>query len=991
MPCFGVAAGAVDEVRSHPMAPHDQPAELVGDSEARFRVLADLLPQIVWIRRPGRAEVEYINARWLEYTGMTREQSLRDSRAAVHPDDLPPVLAAWAESQRTGQPYEAMLRIRRADGAYRWFLSRNAPARDAEGRIVYWLGTSTDIHERVLGERHAQVLADITERIRVSEDPDALLAVVFERMAEHLGLWRAYFAEVDAAGDRVVIRSDYRRDPAAIGMAGVYPTSAYVPAMLRRLAAGQTAVVANTVTDPLTAERFESTYRQRGNLAFVVVPLLRDGHWVSALVASHHEPHDWTPAEVSWLEAVADRAWHAVERLRLHAEHRRSEERYRAFLEHSAEGIWRAELDVPMPLTLDEDAQLEYAYAHVTLAECNDAMARMYGYERGAELQGARLGDLIPRDDPANTEYLRAFFRSGYRLVDARSHEVDRLGRRRWFLNSLVGVVEDGVLHRVWGTQRDITERQHAERDTRFLLELDAELAPLSDADAIEQAAIARLAAHLDVEQVCFAHVEDGRATVYAETRRAGPSMVGCHALDGLPMLAAWPVATHGTALVLDDAAHLGPPEAGIFARFAVRGVMAVQVRYHDRWVAVAACASRDPRAWRPEDVHLVRDVAARVWPLIEQARALKALRAADRRKDEFLAMLAHELRNPLAPIRSAVEVLRLDEAGDPRQQWARQVIDRQVQVLTRLVGDLLDVSRITHGTIALRRAPVDLRDVVRHAVETYRDFLRERGHQLTVTLPPAPVIVDGDETRLVQAVGNILHNAAKYTADGGRIDVEVGAGDDAWVRVRDNGIGIPADLLPYVFDLFTQAERSLDRAQGGLGIGLTLSRQLVALHGGTIEPQSDGSGRGTTFTVRLPLGAATAAPGQRRQDANDDAPGEGLRILIVEDNQDAAEMLAYLLSLAGHQMRTVGDGLAALDAVAAPTDVVLCDIGLPGMDGYELARRLRAGQGAAPLRLIAVSGYGRDEDRAAAREAGFDAHLTKPVDPVVLTAMLRE
>jgi PAS domain S-box-containing protein len=973
------------------MAAPEQPVTVaLGDGEARFRVLTDLLPQIVWMSRPGEPALAYINTRWCEFTGMSREDSLVDARRAVHPEDLPQVLATWAESVRTGAPYEATMRLRRADGEYRWFLARNAPARDADGRILYWLGTSTDIHERVLVEQDTQALGDLTERLRVGDDADALLDDVCRTAAGHLGLWRAYVAEVDEVGRRMVIPRDYRRDPDAAPMAGANPMTSYSAEILQALAAGHTVAVPDTATHPLTAARYAGTYGPRGNRALLVIPLLRDARWVAALVACHHQPHAWTAREVGWLETVGDRAWHAVERLRLRAEHRRSEERYRAFLEHSAEGIWRAELDAPMPTTLDEDAQLDFAYAHVTLAECNDAMARMYGYERGAELQGVPLGALLPREDPANAEYLRAFFRSGYRLVDAKSHEMDRYGHRRWFLNSLVGVIEDGCLQRVWGTQRDITDQQHAERDTQFLLELDAALASLSDADAVEQATIARLAAHLDVDQCCFGHAEGDRLVVRFETRRAPPSMLGTHPRPDVELLKRSAEARHGTAIVLEDAAAPGTPDAAWFARFAARGILTVQVRYQDRWAGALACVSREPRAWRDGEVQLAREVAARVWPLMERARALQSLREADRRKDEFLAMLAHELRNPLAPIRTAVEVLRDTGGGAPDAARARDVIERQARVLTRLVDDLLDVSRFTRGTVSLRRARLDLRDVVRHAVETHRDFLDARGHHVRTTLPDTPIPVDGDHTRLVQVVGNLLHNAAKYTDVGGTITVEAGVERDAWVRVRDDGIGIPADLLPHVFDLFAQADRSLDRSQGGLGIGLTLSRQLVLLHGGSIVADSGGPGQGSEFTIRLPLDAGGGdTPAQRPA-----APAEraGLRVVVVEDNRDAADMLALLLSMAGHEVRTAPDGPTALALVAtgAPPDVMLCDIGLPGLDGYQLAARLRALPDLAGTRLIALTGYGRDDDRARALAAGFDDHLTKPVEPSLLAAKLR-
>jgi PAS domain S-box-containing protein len=407
-----------------------------------------------------------------------------------------------------------------------------------------------------------------------------------------------------------------------------------------------------------------------------------------------------------------------------------------------------------------------------------------------------------------------------------------------------------------------------------------------------------------------------------------------------------------------------------------------------------------------PRDVHVsyVPDldesgVARGFYALItdQSARheAEQALRDADRRKDEFLAMLAHELRSPLAPIRSAAEVLRLGDAQGGPQQWAREVIERQTQHLTRLVDDLLDVSRITRGMITIRREPLDLAVIVRRSVETSRPMIDSRHQQLTVTLPPEPLQVAGDLTRLVQVIANLLNNAAKYTEEGGRIDLQVRNEDgSAAISVRDNGIGLSAELLPHVFDLFTQASRSLDRSQGGLGIGLTLVRRLVELHGGTVDARSDGPGHGSEFIVHLPLLAGDTRlsdPGDGDHAAEMSTMARALRVLVVEDHPDSADMMAFLIEAHGHQVFKARDGASALaTALAVRPNVVFCDIGLPGMNGYELAAEMRKQSQLGDMRLIAVSGYGREEDRQRAEAAGFDAHLTKPIEPQVLHSLLQ-
>jgi two-component system CheB/CheR fusion protein len=365
-------------------------------------------------------------------------------------------------------------------------------------------------------------------------------------------------------------------------------------------------------------------------------------------------------------------------------------------------------------------------------------------------------------------------------------------------------------------------------------------------------------------------------------------------------------------------------------------------------------------------------------------------LAGADRRKDQFLAMLAHELRNPLAPIRNAVELMRQVETFDPAFQPSREMVERQVKHLARLVDDLLDVSRISQGSIRLRKEPVDLGTVVERAVEATRSLIDARGHQLVLDLPTDPVRLEADPTRLEQVLANLLNNAAKYTMPGGHIEVSAAQeGGDAVVRVRDNGIGVPPDVLDRVFEPFVQSEGSLARSEGGLGIGLTLVRSLVEMHGGRVEAHSPGLGQGSEFVVRLPARVAVEKPATLPE-PDAPFPSRGLRVLVVEDNVDAAESLSALLRLWGHDVRVVHDGLAALDAARQQhPEVVLLDIGLPGLDGYQVAKRLREDADLDGALLVAMTGYGQPDDRRRSREAGIHHHFVKPVEPFVLRTLL--
>jgi PAS domain S-box-containing protein len=376
-----------------------------------------------------------------------------------------------------------------------------------------------------------------------------------------------------------------------------------------------------------------------------------------------------------------------------------------------------------------------------------------------------------------------------------------------------------------------------------------------------------------------------------------------------------------------------------------------------------------------------------------ELMRAEEALREADRRKDEFLAVLAHELRNPLAPIRYAVAMARKEGARvTERRLQAQAIIERQVEHMSRLLDDLLDVSRITRGTLMLRRCPVDLASAVAAAQEAARPLIEARSHTLAVTLPAQPLRLVADPVRLAQVLANILINAAKYTDSGGRIELEATRRHgELMVVVRDNGMGISADMMPRVFTLFAQASPAIERSEGGLGIGLALVRGLVELHGGTVRAHSRGVGQGSEFVVRLPIGDAGKGA-QADETAAGAFPGtKRLRLLVADDNRDSAATCAALLEASGHQVSVAHTGREAFDlACSLEPDALLLDIGMPELNGYQLAQRIRGTGWGRRAMLIAITGWGRVEDKRQALAAGFDQHLTKPIDPSVLEALLQ-
>ena len=451
-----------------------------------------------------------------------------------------------------------------------------------------------------------------------------------------------------------------------------------------------------------------------------------------------------------------------------------------------------------------------------------------------------------------------------------------------------------------------------------------------------------------------------------------------------------------GVSLIAADFTHGGPAiRKAVDASRAEGGVRPHRVDSAAGELTVAALRLEDRlqgfvlrRAQSPPAEVLAAELGALRAELETTRQALQTSAMADRHKNEFLAMLAHELRTPLAPILSAVQILGRQAGDNPLVQRAREVVERQALHQARLLDDLLDVSRITRGKIELRRRKLDLGAAISEVVEATRPLMNAKAQTVSVTAQDQPLFVDTDPTRLTQILTNLLNNAAKYTHAGGRIAVSSRRdGEHALVVVRDDGVGIPREMLSRIFDLFAQAEPLTARTQGGLGIGLTLVKSLVEMHGGTVVARSGGRGTGSEFEVRLP---AVAAPSAEALPTSRALPARSRRVLIIEDNVDTRETLRRVLELDGHEVQEAADGAEGVEiALTMRPEVIIVDIGLPRLDGYQVARRLRAALGASVL-LVAVTGYGQAEDRRMSRDAGFDVHLVKPVTPEQLAAALQ-
>jgi PAS domain S-box-containing protein len=627
-----------------------------------------------------------------------------------------------------------------------------------------------------------------------------------------------------------------------------------------------------------------------------------------------------------------------------------------------------------------------------TIVSWNIGAERMFGYS-AVEAVGQPITLIIPAELRAEETEILAKLRRGERVEHYETIRVTKDGRRL-DISLSSSPIRDST-GRVIGASkvaRDVTSRKRDEAALRRLQEMALGLSSTREVGPILEETV-RAAAMLQETDLGILSVVDEASELLHVGAVLGFAPDSLQAAQVIR-------AEHGScarSLVERKRVIVQEVEQESFAqgyRDAARqsGFRAEHstplISRSGKVIGVLSLYFRQPRLPTEREISLIDLCARQAVDFIENARLYQELQDADRAKNEFLAILAHELRNPLAPIRNTVETLHLTGPSAPGLRSALAVIDRQLSLMTRLIDDLLDVSRITRSKLELVKERVDLADVLHAAIETSRPLLTARGHDFGVDLPPEPILLDADPTRLAQVISNLLNNAAKYTERGGRI--RLGAwrqGSEAIVSVRDNGIGIPTEVQGRIFEMFTQGDRSLDRSQGGLGIGLHLASRLAGLHGGCVSVQSEGSGKGSEFVLRLSVPSGPA-PTQKplRKDTGGLLMSTPLRILVVDDNRDAADSLGILLAIPGNEVRIAYDGMHAIEmAEEFRPEVILLDIGLPKLDGHETAKRIREQPWGPKITLVALTGWGQEEAKQRSREAGFDAHLVKPVDPALL------
>jgi PAS domain S-box-containing protein len=622
----------------------------------------------------------------------------------------------------------------------------------------------------------------------------------------------------------------------------------------------------------------------------------------------------------------------------------------------------------------------------------NAAAERIFGYT-AAEAVGRHITMLFPADRLDEEDQIIARIRAGERVDHFDTVRLRKDGTAIPVSLTISPIRDrEGRIIGASKIARDITERKRAEERLRLLSEVAAVILYAHAPDALVRTLFAKIGPTIGADSY-FNYIvnETGDGLRLA-------SCVGIPAEALLPRLEFGEIlcgtaALHRQPVVVAHVQQCSDPKAQAVRALGVRAYAAFPLTSGNLLLGTLAFASRSKDEFYADELTFLETICHYVAVAYERLRLLEKLRQADHKKDEFLATLAHELRNPLAPIRTGLQLMQMAGGSVETVEQARTMMERQVVQMVRLVDDLMDLTRISRGKIELKKQPVELAAVVQSAVETARPLIEEMGHELTVRLPEQPIIVEADLTRLAQVFWNLLNNAAKYTDRGGRIWLTAERqGGDVVVAVKDTGIGIPADRLRSIFEMFSQVEAALSRSQGGLGIGLCLVNRLVQMHGGSIEAESEGPGRGSRFVVRMPLVVEQHETSRTGDNGGAAKATAKLRILVVDDNRDAAESLAMLLKTMGNNVRTANDGEKGVQAAAEfRPRVILMDIGLPKLNGYEACRRIRQEAWSKNIFIIAVTGWGAEDDRRRSEEAGFDRHMVKPVDPTSLMELVAD
>jgi len=735
----------------------------------------------------------------------------------------------------------------------------------------------------------------------------------------------------------------------------------------------------------------KQTILSQGIRALGFIPLMYEGRLLGKVMVYFDRPRHYAQEEWEIIQTIANQIAFAIARRSANITIEQAHERLRLALAAGSMGTWTRELTGPDKVEWSPELEAIFGLSPGEFGGTEEAFLQ-YVHPDDRALISTAVQNAIENHTDYEIEFRFTPKNGGVRWM---------IGRGRATYNS------SGVPIRLAGVGIDVTARRRAEEAFRFLAAASRELsAPIDSENTLRKVAnvavplfadwcsVYLVTPDLRIQRVASAHVDPEKQPLLDQLEEEkfpltweSPATVVQAMKEQRSVFIERVLPSHYE----EWRGHYGEEFKKLATELRLASIISVPLFARGRAFGAIRLGVSEPReCYTAADVAIAEDLGRRMSAALETAQLYWEVKEADQRKDEFLAMLSHELRNPLAPISNAVRLMELKPRDETTLARSAEIINRQVRQLTRLVEDLLDVSRITSGKITLQHDQVDFSALVARAVETARPLVESRKQTVKISLPEHPIYLHADPARVEQILTNLLNNASKYSEEGGAISLSARtAGNQVELRVKDNGIGIMPEMLSRIFELFTQAERSLDRSQGGLGIGLTLVKRLVELHGGTIDARSDGLGKGSEFIVRLPLAVQVLNKTSEAKSAIADT-GVSKRVLIVDDNKDSAESAAMLIKHWGHTVRVANDGPSALKiAESFQPEVALLDIGLPGIDGYEVAKLIREMPGLENTLLIAITGYGQSQDRARSKAAGFGRHFVKPVDPAQLQSIL--
>jgi PAS domain S-box-containing protein len=940
------------------------------ESFQRFvRKIVDVSPGVIYIEDLRQRKNVFINRAGETALGPAWSPLKRKREFILpfmHPADRQPFLEYLDRLAGLGDDEVADFEYRmRHNGEWSWFHSRDKVfSRNEDGSAKEIIGTATDITERKKGEEKNRFLAELNQALLRFSSPEELMAAAVRMLGEYLRVDRCVYSEIESSGERFLVMNEYTRGAMTAAVAR-YRAAEFGEREERTLRDNRVFVANDVEAESLDAA--DLSYRRANIRSLVCVPLIKSGNSASRMAVQQSTPRHWSNEEIDLVTTVAFRCRESIERLSAVTGLKESDERYRAFIANSSEGIWRFELDQPVSVKLSEEEQIDLLYKHAYLAECNDAFARMYGYDSADQVCGTRLGTLLPKSEPQNVACLQAFKRSGYHLMDAETAKVDSSGNRKYFVYNIIGIAEDGNIIRAWGTQRDITRRKRAEAE---LLESEERFAKAFRASP-HALIISRISDGLILE------VNDSFVALsgYDHSESIGRNALALNLYvdptDRQRMKQR--MIEHGRVRDFEFEMKRKSGEA----RLVSFSAESLELHGEHCWLTIGHDITEQRRVEKEREQLFLQERAAR-----------GEAEAANRMKDEFLATISHELRTPLTAIVGWAHMLNAGSLPPDQARHATEVVEQSAKAQARLIDAILDTSRNITGTLTLDIRPVEINRIFQAAVDVIRQVAEAKDINLQVGIEDRGSMVNGDANRLQQVITNLLSNAVKFTNEHGNIDARLRRRQDKIeISVSDDGIGIEAHFLPHVFDRFRQADSSSTRRFGGLGLGLAIVRNLVEMHGGTVSAESQGSDRGATFTIRVPVASPPRPPGRRADATNhiDAMSGrlQGMLLLVVEDDADTLEMLKALLESSGAAVVTAATVREALQALELwRPDVLISDLAMPGEDGYDLMRQVRSRSvrlgGNIPA--VALSAYTTIEDRRRALTAGFQMHVPKPV-----------